>query len=78
MWQEACRRCRDVLRQEGLGTSLTTVYWLPREQQAGVIVGLLKSICAVSNGLRRCRKRALNGPEKSRVFFQKTLNPKPC
>ena len=50
--EEACRHCRDVLRDKGLGASLTNLYWITREQQASVIIGLLRSICAVSNGLR--------------------------
>lgn len=50
--EEACRACRDVLRQHGLGASVTTLHWLARELQACVIVRLLRDICAVSNGLR--------------------------
>jgi ATP-dependent Clp protease adapter protein ClpS len=49
----ACHACQEKLRQSGLSACLTSSHWIVREQQACVIVSLLRSICAVSNGLRR-------------------------
>ena len=51
--EEACRRCLERLRSAGLAASLTTSRWMPRERQACVLVGLLRNICTVGNGLRR-------------------------
>ena len=49
----ACNACAEGLRQSGLAACLTSSHWIAREQQACAMLTLLRSICAVSNGLRR-------------------------
>jgi len=42
-----------MLWAAGLGASVTTSHWKPRELQACAVIAMLRNICSVSNGLRR-------------------------
>jgi hypothetical protein len=46
--EEACLECLRGIRGAGLGASVTTSYWIMREQQACVVISLLRSICTVN------------------------------